>query len=100
MGPDPNLPGMDRRRPTTGMIHAALLLAGGLLAGWIDVLSHREKEVLEGRFGLHDREPETLEVLSERLGLTRERVRQIQNEAMLKLKRHMVRSGVGKEALF
>jgi RNA polymerase nonessential primary-like sigma factor len=39
-------------------------------------------EVLEGRFGLHDREPETLEVLSDRLGLTRERIRQIQNEAI------------------
>jgi RNA polymerase nonessential primary-like sigma factor len=63
-------------------------------------LTHREKEVLEGRFGLHDREPETLEVLSDRLGLTRERVRQIQNEALLKLKRHMVRSGISKEALF
>jgi RNA polymerase nonessential primary-like sigma factor len=71
-----------------------------LLAGWIDALSHREKEVLEGRFGLHDREPETLEVLSDRLGLTRERVRQIQNEALLKLKRHMVRHGISKEALF
>jgi RNA polymerase nonessential primary-like sigma factor len=71
-----------------------------LLANWIDALSYREKEVLEGRFGLHDREPETLEVLSDRLGLTRERVRQIQNEALLKLKRHMVRSGVSKEALF
>ncbi|MBC7601464.1 MAG: RNA polymerase sigma factor RpoS [Ramlibacter sp.] len=71
-----------------------------LLHNWIDVLSNREKEVLEGRFGLHDREPETLEVLSDRLGLTRERVRQIQNEAMLKLKRHMVRSGIDKEALF
>jgi RNA polymerase nonessential primary-like sigma factor len=71
-----------------------------LLAGWIDALSHREKEVLEGRFGLHDREPETLEVLSDRLGLTRERVRQIQNEALLKLKRYMVRSGIDKEALF
>lgn len=71
-----------------------------LLNGWIDALSQREKEVLEGRFGLHDREPETLEVLSERLGLTRERVRQIQNEAMLKLRRHMARSGVSKEALF
>lgn len=70
-----------------------------LLAGWIDALSHREKEVLEGRFGLHDREPETLEVLSDRLGLTRERVRQIQNEALLKLKRHMVRNGIDKEAL-
>ena len=53
----------------------------------------------EGRFGLHDREPETLEVLSDRLGLTRERVRQIQNEALLKLKRHLQRSGISKEAL-
>jgi RNA polymerase nonessential primary-like sigma factor len=71
-----------------------------LLANWIDALSKREKEVLEGRFGLHDREPETLEVLSDRLGLTRERVRQIQNEALLKLKRHMQRTGVSRDALF
>jgi RNA polymerase nonessential primary-like sigma factor len=71
-----------------------------LLNNWIEALSNREKEVLEGRFGLHSREPETLEVLSDRLGLTRERVRQIQNEALLKLKRHMVRKGIGKEALF
>jgi RNA polymerase nonessential primary-like sigma factor len=70
-----------------------------LLAGWIDTLSNREKEVLEGRFGLHEREPETLEVLSDRLGLTRERVRQIQNEALTKLKRQMARSGVDKNAL-
>jgi RNA polymerase nonessential primary-like sigma factor len=71
-----------------------------LLDNWIDALSNREREVLEGRFGLHDREPETLEVLSDRLGLTRERVRQIQNEALLKLRRHMVRNGISKEALF
>ena len=70
-----------------------------LLDHWIDALSGREKEVLEGRFGLHDRDPETLEVLSDRLGLTRERVRQIQNEALHKLRRHMVRTGVGKDAL-
>ena len=71
-----------------------------LLDSWIDALSLREREVLEGRFGLHDREPETLEVLSDRLGLTRERVRQIQNEALLKLRRHMTRNGISKEALF
>ena len=71
-----------------------------LLANWVDTLSQREKEVLEGRFGLHDREPETLEVLSDRLGLTRERVRQIQNEALLKLRRHMMRNGIDREALF
>jgi RNA polymerase nonessential primary-like sigma factor len=56
--------------------------------------------VLEGRFGLHHRDPETLEVLSDRLGLTRERVRQIQNEALSKLKRQMARNGIDREALF
>jgi RNA polymerase nonessential primary-like sigma factor len=71
-----------------------------LVASWVELLSHREREVLEGRFGLHQREPETLEVLSERLGLTRERVRQIQNEALSKLKRQMARSGIDREALF
>lgn len=71
-----------------------------LVQSWIDALSVREREILEGRFGLHNREPETLEVLSDRLGLTRERVRQIQNDALLKLKRQMERRGVDKDALF
>ena len=71
-----------------------------LLDVWIETLSQREKEVLEGRFGLKDREPETLEVLSDRLGLTRERVRQIQNEALLKLRRQLTRNGIDRSALF
>ena len=71
-----------------------------LLDHWVDSLSSREREVLTGRFGLHDHEPETLEVLSARLGLTRERVRQIQNEALLKLKRQLARQGLSREALF
>lgn len=70
-----------------------------LLEVWIGTLSAREREVLDGRFGLHDREPETLDTLSERLSLTRERVRQIQNEALRKLKQHLGRNGVGKDAL-
>lgn len=70
-----------------------------LLENWIDALTAREKEVLEGRYGLHDREPETLEVLSERLNLTRERVRQIQNEALLKLRGHLSRKGIDRDAL-
>jgi len=70
-----------------------------LLDHWFEQLSEREREILRGRFGLHEREPETLEVLSERLGLTRERVRQIQNEALLKLKRHLARSGIERDAL-
>lgn len=70
-----------------------------LLEEWIGTLSEREKEVLEGRFGLHDREPETLDVLGTRLGLTRERVRQVQNEALSKLKRYLARRGITREAL-
>ena len=91
-----SLAGSDTQDPT-GITHSHEVER--LLDNWIDALSSREKEVLEGRFGLHDREPETLEVLSERLGLTRERVRQIQNEALLKLKRNMVRNGIDKQAL-
>jgi RNA polymerase nonessential primary-like sigma factor len=71
-----------------------------LLEDWISALSEREKEVLEGRFGLRDREPETLEVLSTRLGLTRERVRQVQNEALYKLRRYLVRRGITQQSLF
>ena len=70
-----------------------------LLEEWIATLSPREREVLDGRFGLHDHEPETLDVLSIRLGLTRERVRQVQNEALLKLKRHLKRRGIPRESL-
>src|SRR6187431_90764 len=60
-----------------------------LLQIGLDELSEREREVLAGRYGLRDREAETLEVLAERLDLTRERIRQIQQEALGKLKRRM-----------
>jgi len=45
----------------------------------------REAAVLRMRFGLEDEEPKTLKEIGERLGLTRERVRQIESEALLKL---------------
>lgn len=65
----------------------------------LGALSAREKEVLQGRFGLPEREPETLDVLSARLGLTRERVRQVQNETLIKLKRYFQRHHITQEAL-
>jgi RNA polymerase nonessential primary-like sigma factor len=70
-----------------------------LLGQWVEGLTAREKEVLTGRFGLHDYELETLEVLSARLGLTRERVRQIQNEALRNLKRHLLKNGFTRDTL-
>jgi RNA polymerase nonessential primary-like sigma factor len=71
-----------------------------LLDHGLHELSEREREVLMGRYGLGDREPETLEVLAERLNLTRERIRQIQQEALVKLKRRMMRHGVDRDSLF
>jgi RNA polymerase nonessential primary-like sigma factor len=63
-------------------------------------LSRREREVLTGRYGLYNRDSETLEALAERLSLTRERVRQIQQEALVKLKRHMARRGIDRDSVF
>ena len=48
-------------------------------------LDEREQKVLKFRFGLGDSEPHTLKEIGERLGLTRERVRQIETEALKKL---------------
>ncbi len=71
-----------------------------LLENGLDRLNDREREVMSGRYGLRDREPETLEVLAERLGLTRERIRQIQQEALSKLRRAMIRDGVDRDSVF
>jgi RNA polymerase primary sigma factor len=48
-------------------------------------LSERERQVLVLRYGLDDDEPKTLEEIGRRLGLTRERIRQIQVEALTRL---------------
>ena len=71
-----------------------------LLNHGLGELNEREREVVSGRYGLGDREPETLEVLAERLGLTREHIRQIQQEALVKLRRRMGRQGVDRDSIF
>lgn len=51
----------------------------------LGTMDQREATVLRMRFGLHDTEPHTLKEIGEALGLTRERVRQIETEALNKL---------------
>jgi RNA polymerase nonessential primary-like sigma factor len=56
-------------------------------------LTTRQRAVVEGRFGLHGREAATLEEVSHQLGVTRERVRQIQIEALRRLREMLEREG-------
>ena len=51
----------------------------------LERMDQREATVLRMRFGLDDHEPRTLKEIGETLGLTRERVRQIETEALAKL---------------
>jgi RNA polymerase primary sigma factor len=55
----------------------------------LDKMDKREATVLRMRFGLDDEEPKTLKEIGECLGLTRERVRQIESEALAKLSEHL-----------
>jgi RNA polymerase primary sigma factor len=57
------------------------------LAEALAALGDRERQVLILRYGLLDEEPKTLEEIGRRLGLTRERVRQIETEALKRLAR-------------
>lgn len=70
-----------------------------LTRNWLSRLSDKHRLVIELRFGLNNLEPATLEQLAEELHLTRERVRQIQQEALLRLKRHLASNGVGKDSV-
>ncbi len=53
---------------------------------WLTNLTSSEEQVIEMRFGLNDGEPKTLDKIGKQFGITRERVRQIETQALNKLK--------------
>jgi RNA polymerase primary sigma factor len=55
----------------------------------LNKIDQREAEILRLRFGLEDGQPLTLKEIGEKVGLTRERVRQIENEALRKLNSYL-----------
>ncbi|KAL6909335.1 hypothetical protein ACP4OV_001616 [Aristida adscensionis] len=60
---------------------------------FLGILSPREKEIIEHRFGIHDGEPKTLHVIGDIYGLSKERIRQVQNKALDKLKKNISAQG-------
>ena len=66
---------------------------------WLTQLTERQRAVIERRYGLNGAEVATLDELAAALGLTRERVRQIQLEALARLRSILQKKGVSKDAL-
>lgn len=67
---------------------------------WLKQLSDKQRMVIERRYGLNGYEICTLEDLADSLSLTRERVRQIQIEALEQLRRILRRYGVSRDVVF
>ncbi len=67
---------------------------------WLEELNPKQREVLARRFGLLGYEAATLEDVGQEIGLTRERVRQIQVEALKRLRDSLVQQGLSIESLF
>ena len=72
---------------------------GGLVGRWVEHLPEKQRRVLERRYGLRGAEISTLEEIAVELDLTRERVRQIQVEALDQLRRIIKRGGISQESL-
>ncbi len=70
------------------------------LIDWLEELNPKQKEVLARRFGLLGYEPSTLEEVGREIGLTRERVRQIQVEGLRRLREILIKQGLNMENLF
>ena len=70
-----------------------------LVRRWLDTIPIKQKQVIMRRFGLGHAHPATLDELADEMGLTRERVRQIQQEGLVRLKKTMMARGISKDSL-
>ncbi|WP_201093730.1 RNA polymerase sigma factor RpoS [Thiocystis minor] len=70
------------------------------LEHWLSKLNDKQREVVERRFGLHGYEYSTLESVAQELGVTRERVRQIQMDALKRLRDILEKEGFSVDSFF
>jgi RNA polymerase nonessential primary-like sigma factor len=90
--PDENTPPPD--------VHLQQVQLETLVQQWLEELGHKQRCVVEQRFGLNGHQTHTLGKVAETLEITRERVRQIQLEALQSLRHILMRNGLSKEVLF
>jgi len=90
VGPDDDSP-VERLR--------AKRAAEPLVDHWLYELNDKQRAVVERRFGLHGHRRATLEQIGDEIGVTRERVRQIQIDALKKMRELMEKSGISGDSL-
>lgn len=103
LGPDTDKTLLDTLTDDRQNDPCELLLDDDLSASidqWLSDLSEKQREVVIRRFGLRSHEASTLEEVGQEIGLTRERVRQIQVEALRRLREILERNGLSSDALF
>lgn len=66
---------------------------------WLSQLSDKQRKVVESRFGINGQEAATLEEVGMRIGVTRERVRQIQVEALKRLRKILENQGISADTI-
>ena len=72
---------------------------GSLVDEWLDQLTERQRSVIERRYGLNGADVATLDVIAGEIGLTRERVRQIQMEGLDRLRKIIKRGNISRDSL-
>ncbi|MDD2319594.1 MAG: sigma-70 family RNA polymerase sigma factor [Geobacteraceae bacterium] len=65
-----------------------------LVSEWLGSLSENEQKIIAMRFGLEDKEPQTLDTIGRSFGVTRERIRQIEAKSLEKLRKMLQQSEV------
>jgi RNA polymerase nonessential primary-like sigma factor len=90
------LPGNSEDGPDSRAEHHEMTI---LVHDWLNKLPDKQRMVIIRRFGLDNGDPATLEELAAEMSVTRERIRQIQQEALVKLRRALMTRGVNKDAL-
>ena len=93
------LEGLRGRRDAEPAQRVQRAVVNDLVDRWVLELGDKQREVVERRFGLHGYSRLTLEEVGREIGVTRERVRQIQLDALKNLRRMMERSGVSGESV-